>query len=38
MIALGEFKCKSGKLIVSDPCYPLGTWCQLVLNNVKEGT
>lgn len=38
MIALGEFKCKSGKLVVSDPCYPLGTWCQLVLNNVKEGT
>ena len=27
----------SGTVIVSDPCYSLGTWCQGVLNNVKAG-
>ncbi|MGI9862327.1 hypothetical protein SDD30_13195 [Moorella naiadis] len=37
MVTLGEFKCKSGKLVVSDPCYPLGTWCQAEINNVKKG-
>lgn len=26
------------KVIVSDPCYEIGTWCQGVLSNVKEGT
>lgn len=25
------------KVMVSDPCYGLGTWCQGVLENVKEG-
>lgn len=25
------------KIIVSDPCYDRGTWCQIVLDNVKEG-
>lgn len=25
------------KVIVSDPCYDLGTWCQAVIENVKEG-
>lgn len=28
---------ESGKLVVSDPCYTLGTWCQAVLENVKPG-
>lgn len=31
MINLGN------KVIVSDPCYKLGTWCQGVINNVKPG-
>lgn len=30
-ITLGE------KVMVSDPCYGLGTWCQGVLNNVLSG-
>lgn len=25
------------KVVVSDPCYSLGTWCQKVLENVKPG-
>ena len=25
------------KVMVSDPCYGLGTWCQGILENVKEG-
>ena len=25
------------KVMVSDPCYKLGTWCQGVLENVKSG-
>lgn len=24
-------------VVVSDPCYSLGTWCQAILNNVKPG-
>lgn len=27
----------SGEVVVSDPCYKLGTWCQHVLGNVKPG-
>lgn len=26
------------KVMVSDPCYSVGTWCQGVLENVKSGT
>lgn len=25
------------KVMVSDPCYKLNTWCQGVLENVKSG-
>lgn len=31
------FKIKSGKIVLSDPCYELGTWCQGVVDNVKNG-
>ena len=34
---LGSFQIKSGKAMVSDPCYEKGTWCQGVLKNVKNG-
>jgi len=36
-IYLGDFEIVSGKAIVSDPCYELGTWCQGTLNKVKKG-
>ena len=32
-----KFEIKSGKVVLSDPCYDLGTWCQGVVNNVKNG-
>lgn len=35
---LGTFEVKSGRLVVSDPCYSRDTWCQGVLENVKNGT
>ena len=35
---LGSFEVTSGKLIVSDPCYPPGTWCMGELANVRNGT
>lgn len=25
------------KVMVSDPCYDIGTWCQIILENVKPG-
>jgi hypothetical protein len=31
------FEVKSGKLIVTDPCYDVGTWCQGVIEHVKKG-
>jgi hypothetical protein len=34
---IGEFQMESGKMIVTDPCYEKGTWCQGVLDNVKNG-
>lgn len=34
---IGSFEIKSGKVIVSDPCYGRGTWCQGTLDNVKKG-
>jgi hypothetical protein len=37
MINLGSFNVNSGKVVVSDPCYDRGTWCQAVLENVKNG-
>ena len=38
MYPLGEFEIKSGEVIVSDPCYAMGTWCQGLVRNVKNGT
>jgi hypothetical protein len=32
-----EFEIKSGKIVLSDPCYDLGTWCQGVIDKVKNG-
>jgi len=32
------FEIKSGKMVVSDPCYQVPTWCQTILDNVKNGT
>ena len=32
------FEVTSGKLVVSDPSYKLGTWCQCTLDDVKNGT
>ena len=32
------FEVVSGKMVLSDPCYELGTWCQGVVDNVKNGT
>jgi len=31
------FEITSGKAVLSDPCYELGTWCQGVIDNVKNG-
>lgn len=33
---VGKIKTKN-KLVVSDPCYTLNTWCLIVLNNMLEG-
>lgn len=33
-----KFEVVSGKMVLSDPCYKLGTWCQSVVENVKNGT
>ena len=33
----GFFEIKSGKVIVSDPCYERNTWCQGVIDKVKNG-
>jgi len=31
------FEITSGKAVLSDPCYELGTWCQGIVDNVKNG-
>lgn len=36
--ALGTFELTGNDLMVSDPCYDMGTWCQQPLCNVKQGT
>lgn len=36
-ITLGTFEVTSDKLVVSDPCYKLGTWCMGTVPNVKPG-
>ncbi len=33
-----KFEITSGKVVLSDPCYELGTWCQGTIDNVKNGT
>jgi hypothetical protein len=33
-----KFEVTSGKMILSDPCYVVPTWCQGVVDNVKNGT
>lgn len=37
MIPIGQFEIKSGRVMVSDPCYDLDTWCQGSLSNVYVG-
>ena len=32
-----QFEVTSGKLVCSDPCYSIPTWCQGIVENVKNG-
>ena len=32
-----NFTVTSGKIIASDPCYTLDTWCQGIIENAKNG-
>jgi len=34
----GTFEVESGVVMISDPCYEDGTWCQIKLDGVKPGT
>ena len=34
---VGRFRVVSGRVIVSDPCYEIGTWCQGILEKVRKG-
>lgn len=34
---VGEFKVTSGQVMVSDPCYDAGLWCQGVLDKTRKG-
>jgi len=34
---LGRFEISKGEVVVSDPCYPKGIWCQGILSGVKTG-
>lgn len=34
---VGLFRVRSGRLVVTDPCYSRDTWCQGVLDNVRDG-
>jgi len=34
---IGVFTLKGNQMIVSDPCYDEGTWCQALLDDMKEG-
>jgi len=34
---IGSFKVNSGKLMVSDPCYAVGSWGQGIVEKVKNG-
>jgi hypothetical protein len=33
-----QFTVTSNKMVASDPCYQLDTWCQAVIDNVRNGT
>jgi hypothetical protein len=33
-----KFEITSGKMVISDPCYAIPTWCQGVVERVKNGT
>jgi hypothetical protein len=33
-----QFEVTSGKLVCSDPCYTIPTWCQGIVENVENGT
>lgn len=35
---VGDFKIESGRVYISDPCYEKGTWCQGLIDGVKNGT
>ena len=36
-VTLGTFEVTGDKLVVSDPCYELGTWCMGIDNrNIEE--
>ena len=35
---LGNFENRTGRMIVSDPCYAVGIWCAAILENVQIGT
>lgn len=35
---VGDFRIESGRVYVSDPCYEKGTWCQALVDGVKNGT
>ena len=34
---IGDFEVESGSVMVSDPCYKPGTWCQAKLDDVYNG-
>ena len=34
---IGNFRVVSGRVVVSDPCYEIGTWCQGILEKVRKG-
>lgn len=38
LINIGKFAITSGKVMISDPCYEVGTGGQGILENVKNGT
>ena len=34
---VGDVYIESGSVVVSDPCYTIPTWCQGIVDNVKNG-
>ena len=38
MIMKNTFEVTSGKIVCSDPCYEIPTWCQEIIENVANGT